>query len=77
MDFASRASLVKKVPDYGDIVCPCEDISRAEILEAIRRGAVTAAGVKRRVGAGMGRCQSSRCSRIIAELLEEEGYGAL
>lgn len=77
MDFVSRASLVKQDPDYGDIVCSCEDISRAEISEAIRRGAVTAAGVKRRVGAGMGRCQGSRCSRIIADMLEEEGHGAL
>ena len=77
MDFEARASLIRQDSDYGDMVCPCEDISRAEIVEAIRRGAVTIAGVKRRVGAGMGRCQGSRCSQIIAELLEEVGHEAL
>lgn len=76
MDFEARASLVSIDPDYGDIVCPCEDISRAEIREAIRRGAVTATGIRRRAGAGMGRCQGSRCSRIIEEMLEEAGHGA-
>ena len=43
-----------------------------EILEAIRRGAVSVDGVKRRVGAGMGRCQGSRCARAVMELLAEE-----
>ena len=28
-------------------------------------------GVKRRVGAGMGRCQGSRCARAVMELLAE------
>ena len=40
-------------------------------MEAIRRGAVTVDGVKRRVGTGMGRCQGARCSQKIVELLAE------
>ena len=59
------------------IVCHCEQISRAEILEAIRRGARSVEGVKRRVGTGMGRCQGSRCTYAIEKLLEEHGYGPL
>ena len=59
------------------IVCQCEQISRAEILEAIRRGARSVEGVKRRVGTGMGRCQGSRCTYAIEKLLEEHGYGPL
>lgn len=77
MDFASRAAFVSQNPDYGDIICQCEDISRGEIKEAIRRGAVTLAGVKRRVGTGMGRCQGSRCSRKIEQLLEEVEHGRI
>lgn len=60
-----------------EIICRCEQITRAEILEAIRRGAVTADGVKRRVGSGMGWCQGSRCTVKIEKLLEESGYGTL
>lgn len=55
----------------NDIICQCEQVTRAEIIEAIRRGAVTVDGVKRRVGSGMGRCQGSRCSLKIEKLLEE------
>ena len=59
------------------IVCQCEKITRAEIIEAIRRGAKTVDGVKRRVGSGMGRCQGSRCTQKIEELLEEYQNGTL
>ncbi|MBR3949369.1 MAG: FAD-dependent oxidoreductase [Oscillospiraceae bacterium] len=61
----------------GHIVCQCEQITRAQILEAIRRGAVSVEGVKRRAGSGMGRCQGSRCSYEIERLLEEYRNGAL
>ena len=47
--------------------------TRGEILEAIDRGATTVDGVKRRVGAGMGRCQGSRCGWKIAKILRETG----
>ena len=61
----------------NDIICQCEGITRSEIIEAIRRGAATVDGVKRRVGTGMGRCQGSRCTWAIEKLLEEYGHGAL
>ena len=63
----------KEDPDYHQILCQCERITKGEILEAIRRGATTVDGVKRRVGAGMGRCQGSRCAFEIAKLLMETG----
>lgn len=61
----------------NEIICQCEQITRAEIIEAIRRGATTVDGVKRRVGSGMGRCQGSRCTLKIEKLLEEYRDGAL
>ena len=63
----------KAIPqtDGREIVCQCEGISKEAILEAIRRGAKTLDGVKRRVGSGMGRCQGSRCSDVIERILEE------
>lgn len=60
------------IPKGNDeILCQCEQISKAEVLEAIRRGAKTLDGIKRRVGSGMGRCQGSRCSYEIRKILEE------
>ena len=61
----------------NEIICQCEQITRAEIIEAIHRGASTVDSVKRRVGSGMGRCQGSRCAWEIQRLLEEYGHGAL
>ena len=60
-------------PDYFEIICQCEQITRGEILEAIRRGATTVQGVKHRLGATMGRCQGSRCGWKIARILKETG----
>ena len=61
----------------NEIICRCEQISKAEILEAIRRGASTVEAVKHRVGSGMGRCQGSRCTYAIERLLKEYGYETL
>ena len=63
---------MRSQPDYGEVVCLCEDVTRAEVLEAIRRGAVTIDGIKRRVGAGLGDCQSSRCRQALIDLLAKE-----
>ena len=68
------AERIKERPEYGRIVCRCEQISEGEILDAIRRplGARSLDGVKRRVRAGMGRCQSGFCSPRIMDILAEE-----
>ena len=63
----------KQEPDYYEIICQCEKITRGQILDAIRRGATTVDGVKRRLGTGMGRCQGSRCAWEIAKILKETG----
>ena len=67
-----RAAAIRADPDYGEIVCVCEDVTKAEVLEAIRRGAVTIDGIKRRTGAMMGRCQGGRCQQKLAEILSKE-----
>lgn len=74
-DFDPHRKAIPK-PDDPEIVCQCEGVTRSEILEAIRRGAATVDGVKRRVGSGMGRCQGSRCSFAIEKLLEEARHDA-
>lgn len=68
MGDAERDALIREDPDYGEVVCRCRDVTKGEILEAVRRGASTAEGVKRRTGAGMGCCQGSRCGQRVREL---------
>ncbi len=72
---SERASFVGKNPDYGKIICRCEEVSEGEIREAIHRGARTVEAVKRRTSAGMGRCQGSYCRQQIIRLLEEANEG--
>lgn len=68
--FDPKRKAIAKTPGQ-EIICQCEKISKEEILEAIRRGAKTVDGIKRRVGSGMGRCQGSRCANAIRRILEE------
>ncbi|MBQ9328233.1 MAG: NAD(P)/FAD-dependent oxidoreductase [Solobacterium sp.] len=74
LSIEERNALIQSEPAYGQIVCRCESISEGEILDAIRRplGARSLDGVKRRVRAGMGRCQAGFCSPKVMELLHSE-----
>ena len=58
-----KAALVKEQPAYGRVICRCETITEGEILAALHSEvpANTIDGVKRRAGAGMGRCQGGFC----------------
>lgn len=67
-----RIAAARENPLYGRIVCRCAGISEGEIIDAIRRGATTLDGVKRRAGTGMGRCQGGFCSTRIMEILARE-----
>lgn len=69
-----RNELIKANPAYGQIICRCESISEGEIIDAIRRpvGAKSLDGIKRRVRAGMGRCQAGFCSPRVIEILARE-----
>jgi len=72
-----RADLIKQNPDYGEIMCRCEQITRKEILDAINNplGTRILVGIKNRSRAMMGRCQGGFCMPRIVRLLEEEfGY---
>lgn len=58
---AERAELITANPKYGHLVCRCEQVTEAEVLEAIYRGADTMDAVKHTTRAGMGRCQGGFC----------------
>ena len=70
LTFEERAELVGRDPDYGIVVCRCMDVTKAEIRQAAERGARNFESVKYRTGAGMGRCQGSRCRKKIMDIID-------
>ncbi|MBR2592648.1 MAG: NAD(P)/FAD-dependent oxidoreductase [Oscillospiraceae bacterium] len=74
LDREQQAKLVKEDPRYGNVVCRCEIVTEAEIMDAIHRplGARSMDAVKRRVRAGMGRCQAGFCGPRVLEILSRE-----
>ncbi len=69
-----RAEIVKKNPAYGRVICRCETVTEGEILDAIHRPITphTVDGIKRRCGAGLGRCQGGFCGPRVVEILARE-----
>lgn len=69
-----RQAMVKENPLNGNIICRCCTVTEGEIVDAIHQpiGATTSDGIKRRVGAGMGRCQAGFCNPKVVEILSRE-----
>ncbi len=71
-----KNKIIKQNPDFGKIVCRCENVSLGEIKQAISSPLkpTTVDAIKRRVRAGMGRCQGGFCqSRVLQALSSECG----
>ncbi len=60
---------------WGEMVCRCEQVTRAEVLAALRSplGPRTFDAIKRRTRCGMGRCQGGFCTPRLVEIFEAEG----
>ena len=69
-----KAKIVQEDPNYGRIICRCEGVTEAEIIDMIHRnaGARTLDAIKRRTRSGGGRCQGGICSPRIIEILSRE-----
>ena len=69
-----KEQLIEQNPLYGRIICRCEMITEAEIVQAVKStiGARDIDGVKRRTRAGMGRCQGGFCSPRVTEIISRE-----
>jgi len=72
-DEETKKALIKQDPDYGEIVCRCEKVTKKEILEAANNplGARSLISIKYRTRAMMGRCQGGYCLPRIIEILRE------
>ncbi len=66
--------MIKRNPLYGNIVCRCETVTEGEIVEAIHRPipARSVDAIKRRLRAGMGRCQGGFCGPKVIEIIARE-----
>ena len=69
-----KAALIAREPSYGRVICRCETVTEGEIIAACHTAIPPRSidGVKRRVGAGMGRCQGGFCGPRVMEILSRE-----
>ncbi len=66
------ASAHRSNHELTGVICRCENVSEAEIVEAIRKGHKTLDGIKFYTRAQMGRCQGGFCSYKIIKIIERE-----
>lgn len=68
---SEKQRLIAENPAYGRVICRCETITEGEILAALAAPIPPCSidGVKRRCGAGMGRCQGGFCGPRVLDLL--------
>ncbi len=73
-DEETKRKLIEEDPDYGEVICRCEQVTKKEILQAIDNplGARSLISIKYRSRAMMGRCQGGYCQTRIMELLKEK-----
>ncbi len=69
-----QARMIEENPDYGEVICRCEKVTKAELLQAIHNplGVDTMVGIKYRTRAMMGRCQGGYCQMRMEHMIEEE-----
>jgi len=74
MTAKEQSDLIKKDERYGRIVCRCEHITEAEVIQALSNpiGVQTLSSVKYRCRAGMGRCQGGFCAQHIVRIMEDQ-----
>ncbi len=76
LNIEERQRLIEENPEYGEIVCRCQMVTKAEIREAIENvfGTVSISSVKYRAWATTGRCNGGYCLAKITDMLINE-YG--
>jgi glycerol-3-phosphate dehydrogenase len=74
MSVKEQSDLIKNDKRWGRIVCRCEQITEAEVINALSNplGARSLSAVKYRCRAGMGRCQGGFCTQHIVRIMEEQ-----
>ena len=71
---SEKNEMIRKDPRWGRVICRCETVTEGEIVAALHSPIppYSVNGVKRRVGAGMGRCQGGFCGPRVQEIIARE-----
>ena len=71
-----QADLIAQDPEYGEIVCRCQNVTKSEIRQAIENplGVRSLSAIKYRAWATTGRCNGGYCLARISDMLVRE-YG--
>ena len=66
-------ALVKENKDYATLVCNCEEITKAEIIDLLKRPipVKSVKAIKKRLRAGFGLCQGGFCTPKVIEIMAE------
>ncbi|MDR1929283.1 MAG: NAD(P)/FAD-dependent oxidoreductase [Treponema sp.] len=74
MSVEERRKAAAEDPLYGAVICRCETVTEGEIVDAFKRPLPPRSldAVKRRCGAGMGRCQGGFCGPRVLEIAARE-----
>ena len=74
MSSKDMSELIKKYQSWGRIVCRCENITEAEVINALNNPlkATTLSSVKYRCRAGMGRCQGGFCTQHVVRIMNKD-----
>ncbi len=69
-----QAQLIEEDPEYGEIFCRCECVTKAEVRQALNNplGVKTISGIKYRTRASAGRCQGGYCETRLTSMLQED-----
>lgn len=72
----AQAALIREDPEYGEIICRCQKVTKREIRNAIENpfGARSISAIKYRAWATTGRCNGGYCLTRIVDMLVRE-YG--
>jgi glycerol-3-phosphate dehydrogenase len=73
------AEMLARNPQYAEMVCHCERVSRGELMDAMNAviPATTLDGLRRRTRASQGRCQGFNCQAALVKSLEGGGLGKM
>lgn len=66
-------ALVKENKDYATLVCNCEEVTKAEVIDLLKRPIPikSVKAIKKRLRAGFGLCQGGFCTPKVVEIMAE------
>ncbi len=73
------AEMIAENPQYAEMICHCERVSRGELIDAMNSiiPAKNLDGLRRRTRASQGRCQGFNCHAALVKTLESDSSLAL